>query len=114
MCFRKAVMEQTKRSSVRVETAKLISYTHFDATNIVDALGMGISVDVSEGGIKLRTDRPFPVSAMLGLNLAVGEVIIRATARVVYVSEDNEGGYHIGMKFDEISPADREMLTNLI
>jgi len=73
--------------------------------------------DLSENGIYVRTMSPRPLKSVLPVTIIIANKPIKARAIVVYscamgVGEFREPG--MGMKFHEISEADRELIRNFI
>jgi c-di-GMP-binding flagellar brake protein YcgR len=109
-----SIRTRRRRASTRVATAQPISFRRFRESGFPDSLGTGITVDLSEGGAKVRTYYPVPVSARLGLNLNVGDKFVNSKARVVHVTAENDEHFLIGMSFESMSDGDRRILRDLL
>ena len=68
------------------------------------------SLDISLEGIKIETDAEVRPDDLLDLTLLVGESLVKAKGRVVYVEELADGAFHAGIVFQEISPQGRASL----
>jgi c-di-GMP-binding flagellar brake protein YcgR len=69
---------------------------------------LGLSREISAGGMFIETDKPVPVNSKLDLlfHLDDGGPIVRAQAEVLYVVAK----LGMGVRFTEISPADRNRI----
>ncbi len=107
-----------RREHHRVQAAKLLQYKHFDHNDaerlLVDELGMGPTIDLSEKGLAFVCGSPLPVSWTMHLDLALGETIIPAEARIASVVETDDGRYRVGMAFTNISDADLEHIRKIV
>jgi len=76
--------------------------------------GLGRTRNVSAGGILLEVARPYPLSSVLDLRIALGEQIIAPKARVVRLQELAGDRVEMGLKFVELSPQDRATVEAFI
>ncbi len=76
--------------------------------------GLGRTRNVSQGGILLEVARAYPLSAVLDLRIALGEAIIAPKARVVRLQELAGDRVEMGLKFVELSAADRSAITAFV
>lgn len=76
-------------------------------------MGMGISTDLNEDGIALTTFSALPVGEPLQLGLHLGPQVLTCDGVVLYVhkSTADEGIFRYGVRFDELSKAQRDMIT---
>lgn len=108
-----------KRSHQRVRAVKLLQYKHFDpehlAEQLIDDLGLGKTLDLSEGGLKFVCNTALPTSWGLHLDLALeGDEILSVEGRIVYCEEVAEGRYRIGVRFTDMTEAARLKLDALV
>jgi len=68
------------------------------------------SLNISLEGIRIETDGEVLPDEILDLTLIVGESMVKARARVVYVEELHDGTFHAGLVFQEISEEGRGAL----
>lgn len=68
------------------------------------------SLNISLDGVKIETDGEVVPDETLDLTLVVGESVVKAKGRVVYVEELHDGTFHAGIAFQEISKQGREAL----
>jgi c-di-GMP-binding flagellar brake protein YcgR len=74
----------------------------------------GRSLNISLDGIKIETDGEVRPDDVLDLTLLVGESLVKAKARVVYVEELPDGTFHAGLVFEDISETGREALVRYL
>lgn len=107
------------RTHQRVRAVKLVQYRHFDpdyvAEKLVDDLGMGKTLDLSEGGLNFVCSQALPISWGLQLDLAFGaDEIISVESRIVHVQEVADGRYRVGVRFENLSDEVRERIRKLV
>lgn len=101
-----------QRTHARVSTANLVSFRQWteDFTQLLN-LGLGATIDISPGGIKLWCTEPLPVPCTLTLSLALGEEIVEVLGRVVHVEEsDQDQRYVVRIAFVDPSDIAREKI----
>lgn len=99
-----------KRRFPRLEAKYLISFEYFDEDNTQDIEGMGVSQNLSLGGILIEIDKPVRMGATLFLEIALKDYLIKATGRIAHVKKIRENNYDIGITFIQISPDDHKVL----
>lgn len=99
-----------KRRFPRLDSSHLISFTHFDESDTPDDVGMGKTLDLSEGGVMIQTHRPFPINTGLEMVIALEERMITVRGRVVHVRQVEEDLYDVGVCFTEIDDAEKKSL----
>jgi len=72
------------------------------------------SLDISLEGVKIETGREIRPGDLLDLTLLVGESMVKAKGRVVYVEELLDGMYQAGVVFQDISPQARASLLSYL
>ena len=106
-----SVMEKERRRYIRI-------ITYLPAT-LGDDLGGGegyITV-ISEFGMFFRTLEPRPVNTHLPVSFVIEGRTIKLEAKVLYTTSFDEGPFKepgIGMKFEKISPEDRDFIKSCI
>lgn len=68
------------------------------------------SLNIGLDGIKIETDGEVRPDDVLDLTLLVGESLVKAKGKVVYVEELPDETFHAGIVFQEISQEGREAL----
>jgi hypothetical protein len=61
------------------------------------------SLNISLDGLKIETDGEVFPDDLLDLTLLVGESLVKAKGRVVYVEELPDGTFHAGLVFQDLS-----------
>jgi hypothetical protein len=72
------------------------------------------SLDISLEGVKIEAGREVRPDDLLDLTLLVGESLVKAKGRVVYVEELLDGTFQAGVVFEEISPQGRASLLEYL
>ena len=104
---------EEKRRNTRIHTVHLVSYRKLTGENLSELMGMGNTVDLSEGGIKLMTKEPLAPGDTLRLDLTIEGKVIRTDATVKYVQEVKH--YHVGFEFGGgLSPEDAGKVRDYI
>lgn len=96
----------------RLAAKHLISFEYFDDERTEDIEGMGISQNLSLGGVLLEIDKSLRAGATVFLELALREHVIKATARIVHSTRTKTGSYDIGLEFTQIKESDVTLLTD--
>jgi hypothetical protein len=104
----KSVEEQ--RSSRRIRSLNLTSYTPKKADQQDYIISIGRTLDVSQGGVKVETHRPLEQGTELEMDIAIEDRIIAATGVVCHTEELKNGLFGTGIQFTTISEEDREYL----
>jgi len=73
----------------------------------------GKAINISIGGVKIKTSEILPVNEPLDFTVSIKERKIHAKGRVIYKYIDSEGQSNIGVVFEEISPEDLDILAEL-
>ncbi|HXH28544.1 MAG TPA: diguanylate cyclase, partial [Candidatus Polarisedimenticolia bacterium] len=74
------------------------------------------TLNVSEGGLLLSTQRALPVGALLDVALSLddGANVVQASGRVIRIEEKPEGKYDAAVRLIDISSRDQALLTKYI
>jgi c-di-GMP-binding flagellar brake protein YcgR len=105
-------MSGTQRKEARLATMHLISYTRFAPENIPELMGVGSTVDLSQGGIRMTTREPLDEGEVLELEFAIDDQMVKADARVVHVQEVKH--YVIGFQFEGLAPEEQEKIRHYL
>lgn len=107
--------ENSPRQFIRLRTllpVRVGGHVSPDAANSVEFVS-----EISENGLFVRTLHPRPVNSVLPVNLIIHSMAIKVKAVVLYSVTMKPGLFAepgMGMKFVEISDANRELLRNFI
>ena len=99
-----------KRTSPRIRTLNLTSYTPKKGDEQRYIVSIGRTLDVSEGGVKVETHRKLADGTELDMDIAIEDKIISARGEVVHTEELKKGLYGTGIRFTSISEEDRKAL----
>ena len=99
-----------KRSSRRIRSLNLTSYTPRKGEEQQYIVSIGRTLDVSEGGVKVETHRRLADGTELEMDIAIEDRIITAKGEVVHTEELKNGLFGTGIRFSAISDEDRESL----
>jgi hypothetical protein len=99
-----------KRSSRRIRSLNLTSYTPRKGEEQQYIVSIGRTLDVSEGGVKVETHRKLANGTELKMDIAIEDRIITAKGEVVHAEELKNGLFGTGIRFTVISDEDRGSL----
>ena len=99
-----------KRSSRRIRSLNLTSYTPRKGEEQQYIVSIGRTLDVSEGGVKVETHRRLANGTELEMDIAIEDRIITAKGEVVHTEELNSGLFGPGIQCTVISDEDRGSL----
>jgi two-component system, chemotaxis family, chemotaxis protein CheY len=105
--------EQRPRSSMRIDARMPVS---------VDNLSLGFgagacSIDLSEQGVRLPIDKPYPTNKRVIVQLHMRDRTISAEGKVVYYNSGNPGNKYapgMGLMFTTIAPQDKEFIRTFV
>ncbi len=91
-----------RRVAERLDSGHLVIHTDVGETDPNRTLGLGVTLDINEFGIKVQATHPMPLGERFRFSLAVDEDVIEATGKVVHVGRALNGTFEIGIEFIEI------------
>ena len=102
------------RKHTRVKTQNLISYFAFNKHHRLIAHGLGIAVDISQGGILLET--PYSIESSYLVLTAVDKLknIIEVQGRLIYSKKTSRGTFLCGIEFIGNNERVRDFITKLV
>lgn len=92
-------MGNDKRKSGRVHGVHLVQYTKMAEDSVPELMGMGNTIDLSEGGVRLTIKEPLTKGDTVHLDFTVEGKLIRTDAKVAHVEEVKH--YNVGFSFGE-------------
>lgn len=100
-----------RRRFPRVELALTVGLRFASAEAACDCR----TVDISEGGVFIRMDRPRPEGTSIRIQLQVGDRVLSIGGVVVRSIRPGEGSAPgIGVLFTELSPEDRSFVQQMV
>ena len=103
-----------KRKDPRVKTSNLISYFSFDEAGRFSSHGLGIALDISKGGILLKTPYPIESGPIVLAALDPNNKLIEVKGSLVYCVKESPEMYRSGIKFIDIDERVVEFIINLV
>jgi hypothetical protein len=97
------MIPQDRRSSPRADTGNLVIHSHVGAPSQLQALGLGVTLDLNEFGVRVQYASSFTVGDRFRFSIAIGDELVEAVGRVVHVSQALNGTYEAGIEFLEVS-----------
>jgi CheY-like chemotaxis protein len=107
--------ESVPREHIRLVTSLKVIVG--DGTAMGGAPRTEYATAISEGGLYVRTLYPQPRNALTPVQIFINDAVIRAKAVVLYTYNLGEGPFEepgMGMKFEQISEADRSLIRKFI
>jgi len=104
-----------KRRSTRIKSGFPLKYKDLKDDN-AESRGT-VSKNISEGGIRFRSDRFISLACRLvvELNLPRTEKPIKAVSKIAWIKKLPTGDdYEVGNQFLEIARADKEIIRNFV
>ena len=105
---------QDRRKSGRVKLSSSATYTRFDSKGRAYDPKPLKSMDLSSGGVKLRSDFPVESGETLEITIALGPNMVNFKGKVVYVAPSEDQGFELGISIVEIENQDRVALTRFV
>jgi hypothetical protein len=92
-----------RRKANRVPANNLISYHAQRADRLYKLLGMAVTLDLSESGIRVRTLEPLPLAEELSFTLKLEDTVHCVRGRVVWGSEiEEDRQFEFGIRFKDL------------
>lgn len=86
-------LRKERRKHRRFELLNLVVYRQFEIEKITK------TINLSMGGMKMRTEFPVPLHEELEISIKIGDDIFKSEGKVIYASERKDGDYDIGVNF---------------
>jgi c-di-GMP-binding flagellar brake protein YcgR len=86
-------LHKERRRHKRFELINLVVYKQFEIEKITKTMNL------SMGGMKMRTEFPVPLHEELEISIKIGDEIFKSQGRVIYTNERKKGDYDIGVSF---------------
>lgn len=106
MRFPNRMMPYDRRSAPRQDSGNLVVDSDPVSSDRYAALGMGVTLDLNEHGVRMQYAKPFSMGDRWRFSIALGEEVVDVIGRVVHVNPTLNGTYEAGVEFLEISGAD--------
>ena len=92
-------MNEERRKHPRVPTKNAVSYICLDADeNPIDE-GMGIAINISQGGALLETSREIRGDYLLLVSIDINKNVLETKAKVMHCRSVGSAKFHTGIQF---------------
>ncbi len=95
-------MSNERRHDTRLKAIDLLDYILIDKDGVRIDFSMGRTLDISENGMLMETNKDIPINHLILVTLDLDENLIRVKGKVMH-SHTDAGRYQIGIKFFDIS-----------
>ena len=102
------------RKHARIKTQNLISYFAFNKHHKLSSHGMGIALDISQGGILLETPNPIESTYLLLTAIDKSKKIMEVQGRLIYSKKASRGTYLCGIEFIGNNERVKEFITRVV
>ena len=103
-----------RRKHPRVKTSNLISYYSFDETEKLISHGLGITLDISRGGILLETPCSVESGPIVLAAIDWENNLVEVKGKLIYSVKESTEMYHSGIEFVGINARVADFIVNLI
>ena len=86
-------LHKERRRHRRFELINLVVYKQFEIEKITK------TINLSVGGMKMRTEFPVPLHEELEISIKIGDEIFKSQGKVMYANQRKDGDYDIGVNF---------------
>ena len=108
------MFEKEKRNHIRINSINLLNYVYFDEDMKEESQGMGRTLNVSEAGLMLETNRSFKVNREVSLNIGLEEELLSINGTVIFTNSDASGLSNSGIQFRSLSENELDRLKDYI
>lgn len=106
--------EAERRKYKRVKTQNLISYFSFDETGKMRSHGLGIAMDLSQGGVLLETTNYIKPGLIVLAATDRKKNLIEVKGKIAYSKRTSSGIYFTGIEFTGVNERVTQFITKLI
>ncbi|MFH1487561.1 MAG: PilZ domain-containing protein [Pseudomonadota bacterium] len=103
-----------KRINKRLDSLNLLSYVCCDDQNTAITQGMGRTLNVSEGGIRIETRLPMDTQWLVSLTVALEDDLMDFKGKVVHSVKREDGNFEYGIEFTAMDEGKRVFLKQYI
>ena len=102
------------REYPRVETRNVVSYVCLDKSGTEIGEGMGETLNISQGGILLKSAYPIESEFILLMSIDLENNIMEVKGKVAHSKKDNSGKYETGISFLGTHDENIQIITKFI
>jgi len=103
-----------RRKHPRVEINNLISYNCIDDSGNKTKEGRGKALNISQGGILIKTNDSFEWQDTLELAIEIEDESVSIKGKVIYCNADDFGKFRTGIQFLETNEKILSFVINLL
>lgn len=107
-------MTDEKRKNARIGSHNLLHYTCLDEDNVEVQQGMGRTLDISEGGIRMETHVPVDPAHMVSFTMAMEDDMMEIRGKVTHSEEREDGKFETGIRFTDLVGTELQFLKQFI
>lgn len=100
--------ETERRKHKRLELTNLVAYKNFDIEEVTE------TINISMGGMKIRTEFPIDKDESLDVSLRIGGEKFKSKVRVIYCNTREDQAFEIGLKFEKTSERHLNVLNQYL
>jgi hypothetical protein len=108
------VSTNDRRHEPRIHSMNLVNVAQFDPDGFFAELGMGRTLDLSRGGLRLELTQPLPLRTLVSLSLVLDGSVADVEGEVVYLEVLDEARCAMGIRFTEVSSGTQTILDRHI
>jgi len=101
-------LDTERRKHRRLQLTHLVAYRNFDIEKVTE------TINISLGGMKIKTEFAIEREEILDLSLSIGGEEFKSTARVVYCNPRDDETYEVGLKFEKTSAGHLTLLNQYL
>jgi hypothetical protein len=105
---------EEKRKNQRFDSSNLLSYVCLDENNNEVMQGMGRTLNVGEGGIRLETHVPIDPQCIIYLTISMEDDLMSVKGNISYQRKREDGKFELGIGFTEMDEQERRFLKQYI
>jgi len=106
--------QANRRRYQRVKTCNPISFLSFDKTGKLISNGLGVALDVSQGGISLETPYSIEKGLIVLATTDQENHLFKVKGKLLHSTKASNGLYHSGIKFIDIDWKVKAFIKKLI
>ena len=96
-------LPEDRRVATRIESGNLVVHTPLSSSSAHALDGIGVTLDLSEFGLKIQCTDPLVLGERFRFSLALGDTVVEAMGQVVHITRIPNNTYEMGIEFVEIS-----------
>jgi c-di-GMP-binding flagellar brake protein YcgR len=104
----KESVDKDRRRHRRLELTNLVAYKSFCIEEVTE------TINISLGGMKIKTEFPIDKDASLDVALRIGNEEFRSEAKVVYCNTRDDQVYEVGLQFEKTSEKHLKLLDHYL